>query len=207
DNHNGLVTVEFRKMGNSTWKKAMPLRRIPAGENVKFNWKNKHSGSIFDLQPATSYEIKLQLNDPDGGNFEETLEVATRPEPKIPPGAEIIEIKAGTYDTLWTKSGTQARPVVYQCSEGTAIFKFIDLRNKKWIFVQNLVVDNTSDGGVGVRMDGAENCVVRRCTINAVYGVVAYKPGATNSYISDNVITGVSQWTNAAMGGHGKNIG
>lgn len=207
DNHNGLVTVEFREAGSSTWKKAMPLRRVPAGENVKFSWKNKHSGSIFDLHPDTSYEIKLQLNDPDGGNFEETLQVATRPEPEIPAGAEIIEIKAGIYDTLWTKSGTQARPVVYQCSKGTAIFKFIDLQDKKWVFVQDLAVDNTLDRGIGVRMDGAENCVVRRCTINAVYGVVAYKPGATNCYISDNVITGVSQWTNAAMGGHGKNIG
>ena len=56
-------------------------------------------------------------------------------------------------------------------------------------------------------MNGAENCMVRNCIINAVYGIVAYLPGAKNCYISDNTITGISEWTNEAMGAHGKNIG
>ena len=207
DNLNGVVQVFFRQKGTSEWRKGMPLRRVPAGENVKFKWQNKFAGSIFKLTPGVTYEIRLRLADPDGGSSEETLEVATRPEPKIPATAEIIEIKPGTYDTLVTKSGTKERPVVYQCTSGTAIFKYIDLRNRDWVFVEGLAVDNIESKGIGIRMNGARNCVVRNCTINAVYGIVAYKPGATNCHISDNVITGTSQWTNKAMGAHGDNLG
>ena len=207
DNNNGVVAVQYRKKGDTQWLQGMPLRRVPAGENVTFKWENKHSGSIFDLTSGTQYEIKLNLTDPDGGSAERIMDVSTRPEPQAPPGAEIIELNPGTFDTLKTKSGTQDRPVVYQCSKGIAIYKYIDLRDKQWVFIEGLMVDNLEKNGKGIQMSGAKNCVVRRCVINAVYGIVAYKPGAENCYISDNVITGTSQWSNKAMGAHGDNIG
>ena len=207
DNNNGVVTVKYRKKGSGEWQEGMPLRRVPSGKNLMFKWANKHSGSIFDLDPDGLYEIALSLNDPDGGSSEKIVEVRTRPEPRISQKAEIINLKPGTYDTLVTKSGTKERPVVYQCTEGTAIYKHIDLQNKKWVYINGIAVNNLDERGVGIKMNGAENCVVRYCTINAVYGIVAYKPGAVNCYISDNVITGVSQWSNQAMGAHGKNIG
>jgi hypothetical protein len=56
-------------------------------------------------------------------------------------------------------------------------------------------------------MDGAEWCVVRHCKIDAVFGIVANKPGAKNCYISDNRIAGITPWTNEAMGARGENIG
>ena len=122
----------------------------------------------------------------------------------------------GVHDTLHTKNGTQEKPVVYQCTAGLAIYKHIDLKNKQWVYIEGLIVDNirnevtavdVGNEGIGVQLNGAQNCVVRRCTINAVFGIVAYKPGATNCYISDNVITGISQWSNDAMGANGYNIG
>lgn len=61
DNLNGTVTVQFRENETSDWKQGMPLRRIPAGKIYGFKWGNKHSGSIFDLNPNTLYEIKLTL--------------------------------------------------------------------------------------------------------------------------------------------------
>jgi hypothetical protein len=207
ENENGVVQLKYREKGSKTWREGMPLRRVPAGENVKFNWENKHSGSVFDLTPDTLYEIRLNLDDPDGGLSEKTVEVSTRPEPKITQGAEIIELSPGTYDTLFTKSGTKDHPVVYQCTEGEAIYNFIDLRNKNWVYIEGLTVNNKGGKGIGIQMDGAQNSVVRNCRIDAVYGIVAYKPGATNCYISDNVITGVSKWTNEAMGHQGDNIG
>ena len=207
DNLNSVVTISYRKKGESSWNAGMPLRRVPAGENVKFRWQNKHAGSLFGLTPGTRYEVKLILNDPDGGAAEKTIEVNTRPEPLVTSAARIIDIAPGTYDTLRTESGTAEHPVVYQCKNGTAIFTHIDLTNKQWVFLEGLIVDNIGSRGVGVRMNGASHCVIRRCTINAVYGIIAYKPGATNCYISDNVIIGTSQWTNKAMGAHGDNIG
>ncbi|MCK5101430.1 MAG: right-handed parallel beta-helix repeat-containing protein, partial [Cyclobacteriaceae bacterium] len=207
DNQNGIVAVQYREKGKIEWNEGMPLRRVPAGKNLSFSWKNKHSGSIFNLHPDTDYEIKLQLTDPDGGAGERTIEVRTRPIPQYGNNAEITELSPGSFDTLQTKSGTKEKPVVYRSSQGVVKYKFVDLRNKKWVFIEGIHVENIETDGRAIRMDGAENCVVRQCTIQAVYGITAYLPGAKNCYISDNVITGVSGWTNETMGAHGDNIG
>jgi|WetSurMetagenome_2_1015567.scaffolds.fasta_scaffold00791_4 hypothetical protein len=212
DNLNGTVTVQFREKGTSDWKQGMTLRRVPAGHKYGFKWANKHSGSVFDLTPNTLYEIKLNLNDPDGGSAEKTVEVGTRPEPVVDGSAEIIELLPGVFDTLFTKSGIKDHPVVYQCSKGNATYQYIDLRNKEWVYVEgitvvNLKVIDIEDHGVGIQMNGARNCVIRGCTINSVYGIVADKPGAINCYFSDNIITGITKWTNKAMGAFGENIG
>lgn len=207
DNQNGLVTMRFRKKGSGKWMEGMPLRRVPAGKNIGFTWENKHSGSIFGLEPDTEYEIALSLTDTDGGNAEKSLIARTRPVPRIDDSAEIIEIVPGDYDTLKTKSGAEDHPVVYRCKNGIATFKYIDLKNNEWVFIQNLHIKNLSKNGIGIQLNGARNCVVSGCTIDAVYGIVAYLPGAINCYFSDNVITGTSEWTPEAMGAHGKNIG
>ena len=96
---------------------------------------------------------------------------------------------------------------MYRCSAGTATFVHIDLQYRDWVFIEGFKVDNPHKNGFGIRFDGARNCVIRSCTVNAVYGIVAYKPGAENCYISDNVITGTCSWTDEAMGAHGANIG
>lgn len=220
DNQNGIVTVQFREKGKLKWNQGMPLRRIPAGENKSalslprevpgydgFKWANKHSGSIFDLRPNTEYEIKLKLKDPDGGSAEKMVEARTRPVPRISNNAKIIEITPGNYDTLHTTSGTADKPVVYQCSKGVATFKFIDVQNRNWVFIEGLTVKNLTTEGIGICLNGAENCVVRHCNINAVYGIVAYLPGATNCYFSDNVILGISVWPNEAIGPRSNNEG
>jgi hypothetical protein len=207
DNQNGIVTVQFREEGQKAWKQGMPLFRVPAGENIGFRWTNKHSGSIFDLKPDTRYEIRLDLSDPDGGSTQRTIFSRTRPVPETGDSDEIIEIKPGRYDTLYTKSGTQDKPVVYQCNSGEAVFTHIDMNNRQWVYVKGLTIENWLTEGVGIRMNGAVNCAVIACTLNSVYGIVADKPGATNCYISDNVVTGNCVWTSAAMGSNGDNIG
>ena len=212
DNQNGRVTVQFREKGEMTWKEGMPLRRVPAGNSGNrtrptYTWKNKHSGSIFDLKPGTGYEINLKLEDPDGGSAQRMVYARTRPVPQYDEHAEIIELEPGTHDTLFTRNGTPGKPVVYRCSSGKAIFTHIDLNNRNWVFVEGLTVINFDHQGIGIKFNGARNCVIRNCTVDAVYGIVSYKPGAENCYISDNVVTGVSAWTNVAMGAHGANIG
>ena len=103
DNKNGVVSVQFREKGKTRWNQGMPLRRVPAGERMplprlpsvkleKLTWANKHSGSIFDLNPDTEYEIKLKLEDPDGGSAEKTVKARTRPVPEYDKRAEIIEL-------------------------------------------------------------------------------------------------------------------
>ncbi|MCC5906946.1 MAG: right-handed parallel beta-helix repeat-containing protein [Balneolaceae bacterium] len=201
-NLSGVVYVEFREKGSSIWQEGMPLRRVPAGSNVGFSWANKHSGSIFNLKPDTVYEIRLSLEDPDGGSEQRLVEAKTRPEPRVGPNAEIIEIAPGSYDILETKSGTESRPVVYRCSEGEATFKQIDVSNKKWVFIEKLNVVNNEERGQGIILSGAENCVVWHCNIKSCFGIVAYIPGAVNCYISDNTLTGINNWVSEEMGPH-----
>ena len=207
DNLNGIVEVLYREKSERQWQKGMPLFRVPAGKNIGFSWANKHSGSIFDLKPGITYVIKLTLNDPDGGSATRTVEAATRAVPEAGKTAEYIEIRPGNYDTLHTKNGTSDRPVVYRCTGGKATYKYIDLKNKSWVYIVGINVKNLSKDGIGIQLNGAAYCMVSRCTINAVYGIVAYKPGAKSCYISDNTITGTCEWTNEAMGAHGANIG
>jgi hypothetical protein len=116
----------------------MPLFRVPEGRNLQFSWKNKHSGSIFDLRPDTEYEIKLTLKDPDGGAEERIVRSRTRKVPAIDSYCEIINSKPGIYYTLKAKSATSARPVVYTCEGGEASYRYIDLKNKQWVYIKGL---------------------------------------------------------------------
>ncbi len=212
DNLNGEVKVQFREKGKKDWQEGMPLRRVPAGNSgtntrPTYYWKNKHSGSIFDLKPGTRYEINLRLEDPDGGSEERMLEAETRPVPHYDENARIIELEPGTHDTLFTISGSQGKPVVYRCNNGRAIYTHVDLKEREWVFIDGLTVINFDHDGIGIQFNGARNCVIQNCTVDAVYGIVSYKPGAENCYIADNVVTGPSAWSNVAMGAHGANVG
>ena len=76
ENLDGTVEVMYRKKGAKPWLQAMPLRRIPSSSNLGFTWANRHSGSIFDLEPNTEYEVKLDLVDPDGGSTTRKINVS-----------------------------------------------------------------------------------------------------------------------------------
>ena len=86
----GVVSVRFRAQGSATWRAGMPLRRVPAGSNEGFSWSNRHSGSLFGLQPATTYDVELTLLDPDGGSTQRMTALTTRSMPAAMPGAPIV---------------------------------------------------------------------------------------------------------------------
>jgi hypothetical protein len=231
DNLNGMVTVQFRETARWEWHQGLPLRRVPAGKSQEthpiFNWENKYSGSLFDLKPDTEYEIKLKLSDPDGGSAEKTVRARTRPIPRVPakapvvrgsPGkipvvraGQIVLLAPGNYGSFTpAKDGEPGKPIVYRSAQGGAIFKSVSLRNRKHVYLEGLTIQNPdkSEGSFGVDLVGAEECVVRRCTIRALYGVRApAPPGAKNCYIGDNFIRGFNPWTADAMGANGKNLG
>ena len=62
-NADAVVTVRYHEPG-FPWEQGYPLRRIPAGTAQGFSWTNRFAGSVFDLQPATTYEVELALLDP-----------------------------------------------------------------------------------------------------------------------------------------------
>lgn len=136
DNFTAHVTLRYRKLGTTTWRDAMPLQRVHAELVTGFATQPSFAGSVFDLAPATTYELELHATDNDG-RVDQTLMVmaTTRDIPKDPttprmvavttaaqlttalnaaqPG-DIIELAAGTYTGAFAinASGTASQPIV-----------------------------------------------------------------------------------------------
>jgi hypothetical protein len=89
DNRNATVAVQFRAVGATAWRPALPLLRI-GGEQVgrdkeKLAYVVPHgfAGSILGLEPGTEYECRFTLADPDGvsGQARQVVRIRTRTEP------------------------------------------------------------------------------------------------------------------------------
>ncbi|HSA22879.1 MAG TPA: hypothetical protein P5076_15595, partial [Myxococcota bacterium] len=64
--------LEVRRAGDAAWQPAHPLARIDA---------TRFAGSLFFLSPATAYEARLTLDDPDNDQAETaTAGFTTRPD-------------------------------------------------------------------------------------------------------------------------------
>jgi len=90
DNRNAAVELSYRRVGEQSWRQALPLLRIGGertfDEAVNLDYVAPHTfaGSIFDLDPDTGYECRLVMSDPDGvkGEAARVVKVRTRAEPE-----------------------------------------------------------------------------------------------------------------------------
>ena len=77
-NRNATVSVQFRAVGESAWRNALPLVRIGGEniyrrrENLDYTVPDGFAGSILNLKPGTEYECRFQLTDPDGATGQTT---------------------------------------------------------------------------------------------------------------------------------------
>ena len=91
------VTVEYRKAGDSVWRAGQPLLRVETGL-----WHhgedpgNLLAGSLFFLEPLTTYEVRLTLSDPDGGDAQQWVTVTTRGEPTPAPDGRVRFVRPGS---------------------------------------------------------------------------------------------------------------
>ncbi len=224
-NNNGYVDVRYRKMGTTPWTKGLRLRRVPAGSGSGFSWTNKHSGSLFDLLPNTSYEIELKLTDQDGGSTTQILSATTRAEPVAPASATIVPVIPATFSAAATSAtpgtiiqmaagnyngftvgvnGNSNNPIVFRAeTAGTAIVNGdIFLNNRSYIFIEGLEVRGM------IKLNSSEGIVVRGSTILApTRGIVSYGTGVINGYFADNVVIGPVTWANSSLGVNGNNGG
>jgi len=98
DNRNATVAVFYRKKGEQAWREGPPLLRIGherINENaLQYVTPNGFAGSIFDLEPATDYECRFVLSDPDGtsGRTEQLVVVRTRAEPRPVAGGKVYHV-------------------------------------------------------------------------------------------------------------------
>ncbi len=231
NNLNATATVRYQKAGGGQWRQAMPLRRIPAGQSVDssvpFSWSDKLSGSIFDLQEDTEYEIEVSLSDPDGGAEVRTISVRTRAVPRASADSVVKSASPSTFSAISYNSqpgdvillapgnyglgsvytnGTAGKPLVIRAAsrhpDSAAVFSGFSLRGSKHVIIDGLTV------GGKVDLIAAEQCAVVRCKVTATYGITAANPpGAKNCYIADNVVTWTIAWEADNMGASGNNVG
>jgi len=104
DNRNAVVAVSYRKKGETAWKEGLPLLRI-GNERINENSlnyvvPNGFAGSIFELEPATEYECRFIMSDPDGvdGKNESLATVRTRFEPKPAAGGKVYHVYPSGYN-------------------------------------------------------------------------------------------------------------
>lgn len=111
-NRNAAVAVQFRQVGETAWRPALPLLRIGGEsvyrrrENLDYTVPDGFAGSILNLQPGTEYECRFSLSDPDGtaGETTHTVKVKTRTEPQPSKTGRTLHVYAPDY------KGTRMEP-------------------------------------------------------------------------------------------------
>jgi hypothetical protein len=111
-NRNASVDVEFRAVGESAWRRGLPLVRLGgervfrAREHLDYVVPDGFAGSILNLQPGTEYECRFELRDPDGvsGEARQTVRVRTRAEPQRYAGGRTLHVYPPDYQ------GTRQEP-------------------------------------------------------------------------------------------------
>ncbi len=225
DDADGAVSVRYRALGTDAWLDGPALFRVPAGSNQGFSWANRHAGSLFRLEPGTSYEIELTLTDPDGGDVVETLTVATRSIPVTPDGAsetvatpttvddvlaaavpgDVILLADGDYGELTvTSDGTEDMPITIRPeNEGNvAINGDVRLDGRHDVIVEGLGVNGQ------IKFNDAARITLRgNVILTDADGVVSYGSGVSGAFIVDNLIVGPTQWYEGALGVDGDNLG
>ncbi len=239
DNGNATVRVEYRKVGSPEWQRALDLFRVETrairAPNRPRPGQTMHAGSIFSLEESTDYEVKLSLEDPDGGNAERVLRMKTWAEPKLPAGGRTIRVQPGQLrealaaakpgDTLLLqrgvyrgtfrpRSGAPGRPIAL-VGEGEAILdggngsNIISAPGLHDVMFERLAFRNAR---WAIALNGGARITVRRCVITDVeHGFVAQRDGRRQQriLIADNVLRGRATWprTKGIEGRRGIQIG
>lgn len=226
DDGDARVAMRYRPAGGA-WKTGMPLFRVPAGSTQGVSWGSRHVGSVFDLQPGTTYEIEVTLADPDGGSAVRTATTTTRAVPEAMAGArvvtatpatlaarvaalvpgDVLDLPAGTYPgfTLGT-AGEAARPIVVRSTAGAVVDGMVELNSAQHVLLQGLTVNGR------IRMNSTRGIAITGCTINARadrgdgFAIVSFLR-SEDAYIADNTVVGTTVWAEASLGVSGHNLG
>lgn len=105
-NRNAAVKVDFRAVGSSDWREALPLVRMGGErvfrkrEHLDYTVPDGFAGSILNVEPDTEFECRFVLSDPDGvtGVAEHLVKVRTRAEPLPYASGEIRHVYAPDYE-------------------------------------------------------------------------------------------------------------
>lgn len=201
------IDVQYKRVQDSTWKIAHPLARIrpdfsepgPVGPVDAF------AGSIFDLEPGQTYQLRLTVNEVGHAAQVFATQATTR---SLPPASgaanktatqanlvnmlaglnpgDVLELAAGTYTNLAlqiTRSGTPTQPIVIRGASKTGTILSDTSRVLQILGVSHVTVERMTLRGSGV--NSGTNASSR--------GVEFWSgaPGQTNVTLRDLAFTGV----------------
>ena len=80
------------------------------------------------------------------------MEAQTRQVPEYDESAEVIELPEGEHDTLLHGMVLRKPTCISLFVSGEATYTHIDLRNREWVFVEGLTVNNPHKKGFGISL-------------------------------------------------------
>lgn len=226
-NYNADVSMSYRKSGTSTWIPALPLLRVRpetmGTEDPPENFglprpDEQFAGSLFGLDAGESYDVRLDVNDPDGGSAQRTITAVTQGLPvDIPlnmrevrvssdaeldaavtsanPG-DVILLANGTYTgpVQVSRSGSKNDPIIIRGEDRDAVV--IDGASATFaieitgahVYFEDMSVRNAEWGALASDTTGA---VIRNIIFSAINKGIYAKSGSNRDfYICDNVLEG-----------------
>lgn len=124
DDRDATITVRYREPGGE-WRTGPPLLRVWPETSARAV-EDQFAGSVFDLSPATAYEIELHAVDPDGVDETITIEGATRPlPPDEPANPRVVDV--ATVDELKAALAAAAPGDVITLAPGTYVAEFLSI--------------------------------------------------------------------------------
>jgi hypothetical protein len=105
DNQNAFIALEYRKLGSSSWRTGVRLFRVERRAHLTEHGKSElqvpdddwlFAGSALLLEPGAAYELRLTIEDADGGKAARTLRASTRSEPLVSPSARVRHVVPGS---------------------------------------------------------------------------------------------------------------
>ena len=233
DDYDAMAIIEYRPNGIGNWISGLPLLRVrpeltseetpPSQYGLPFPVE-QFAGSLFGLEGATSYEVRLSVTDPDGGDRVQIVNVSTQPVPRSNPSVpnivsvsntaellnaisiaqpgDVLELAAGTYAGPITvsNSGTLANPIVLRGESLAGVT--IDASGASYgvtiwgsfVHFEQITVIGST---WGARTYDTVGVVIRNSRFTSVTRGIYAKSGSNrNFYFCDNVIEGNHDWPN-----------
>jgi hypothetical protein len=223
DNRDATIDVRVRALGQTAWTEAPALFRVWP-ETVGISVPEQLAGSIFDLEPDTTYEVELHVVDPDGVDESITTTVSTRPLPSDPAAPNVVDVAdaaqltaalssaapgdvimlaPGSYVGAFqmTASGTADNPIVIRGADAASVV--LDGNdcggcNVLEIYGSWVHVEDLTMGhavrALRFQGEGATGNVARGVIIEDVVHGIGSRPGQSDFYVCDNEIHGRLEW-------------
>jgi len=222
DDHDATVSVRIRPTGSDEWRDGPPLFRVRP-ETVSEPVPAQFAGSVFDLEPGTTYEIELHALDPDGLDERRTAQAVTRPVPPAEPAhprevavadtdqlraalsaaaaGDVVTLADGTYPGPFSlnSSGTAEDPIVLRGGGGAVLDGGgCDGCNVlevygSYVHVEGLTIENATRA-LRFLGAGATGNVARRLHIRDVVHGIGSSTDQTGFTVCDNWIEGRLEW-------------